>query len=1357
MKRAFILKMQALAMILACCSIFICSSARATSISVSGTISANTVWSADTVKVTGNVIVNSGVLLTVNPGVKVIFQGHYRIDVQGRMLALGTTTQAVHFTISDTTGFSNMLQSNGGWGGIRIDSTLAANDSSKFAYCNFSFGKATGSGDFVHGGAIFIFNYSKVKIQNCNFSYCRATNDGGAIYVKSATALISNNTFYKCQATRGAGVFADNAYPRIDRNTFTQNYASSMGGCICVASSSAPVIINNLMYRNLAYLGGGIAFINGGGLTAVTNNTITNNRANYGGGISSIATDAKFINNILWDNEAAEGFQVTLLDPDSDPDFTYCDVQGGSAAFGGSGSGTNYSGIYSNNLNSYPLFADTLIYDYQIRTASPCIDAGKPDTSGLQLPALDIAGNPRINMSRVDIGAFERQQVVSYCGTITQNTVWNADTVKLSCNIVVAPTAVLTISPGVYVQSQGSYSITVNGRLQALGNATEPISFSAKNTTTGWTGIHFKHSGSLTDSSRMLFCNISYVKNLATLDYGALFIDSTSKISIKNCSIHHCSGNNGGAIVIENSSPLIAWSVLNNNNAHPSLGKGGAMYMSRNSSPRLRGLKIYLNDAWQGGGLFADLSNPDFENCLFSNNTSANHGAGIYSDSSILLIKNSLIVNNSGSAAGGGIYAYRSQMTINSSDIVNNQSSINAGGIDLSKSRMNANNSILYGNADATPSNIRELFIADTFCVANFKNCDVRGDSTAFTHNAGVDYEGNYISNLNILPGFIAPTAGPGGSFYGVNAVWMLDACSPLYNEGTPSLAGIITPTTDYAGNARVYADTIDIGAYELIKAYIAAQGHDTAVCAGNNAYFSITAESSVAANYQWQVKPFGSSSFVNATGPGAATSTYTVSAVTPSMNGDQYHCVVTSLCTNASTSNDYTLTVYSAPSISNQPAAVSVCQNTTANFSVTAGGSNLTYQWQQRPYGSSVWSNCTGTSATTANYSIPSVPPAINNYSYRCIINGSCDPGDTTVIVDLTVKSLPSVVTQPGNQSVCEGANASFTVSGSGTGISYLWQESTDGGTTWNNLTGQTTTTLNLTSVTIGMSGYKYRCVISGDCSPVANSNAAILTVNTPPQISSQPVNADACVYSDVSIPVTATGGNLTFQWQQKAPADVVWSNATGLSALTSTYQLLNVSLMMNGYKYRCMINGSCAPGTTSDSVVLHVYNLPGFYAGPDTSMLLSETIVLDAGPGFASYEWSSGELTQTVTVVGTTVGVGAHPYTCTVTDAHGCQNNDALIVTVIDDAGIPSTDNASVSISPNPAGNLITIRHSGNTDESAVINILDVNGRLIKSAPLNHDNAQTLDISDIPQGYYVLRISGEKINLVKALSIIR
>ena len=132
-------------------------------------------------------------------------------------------------------------------------------------------------------------------------------------------------------------------------------------------------------------------------------------------------------------------------------------------------------------------------------------------------------------MGRIDIGAYEREQVVSVCGNITQNTLWNADTVKLTCNIVINNGITLTINPKVYVESQGHYSITVNGRIVANANATDSIIFTAKNISTGWAGIIFNSTPAGNDTSKFSFCRFNYSKN-TSLNGGALNVTNFSKI-----------------------------------------------------------------------------------------------------------------------------------------------------------------------------------------------------------------------------------------------------------------------------------------------------------------------------------------------------------------------------------------------------------------------------------------------------------------------------------------------------------------------------------------------------------------------------------------------------------------------------------------------------------------------------------------------------------------------------------------------------------------------------------------------------------------------------------------------------------
>lgn len=94
-----------------------------------------------------------------------------------------------------------------------------------------------------------------------------------------------------------------------------------------------------------------------------------------------------------------------------------------------------------------------------------------------------------------------------------------------------------------------------------------------------------------------------------------------------------------------------------------------------------------------------------------------------------------------------------------------------------------------------------------------------------------------------------------------------------------------------------------------------------------------------------------------------------------------------------------------------------------------------------------------------------------------------------------------PTVSGQPANGTACAAGNIAFSVTASGTGLSYQWQVNSGSGFT--NLgngspySNVATYTLTITNATTGMSGYLYRCIVTGTCGS-ATSNSASLTVNS-------------------------------------------------------------------------------------------------------------------------------------------------------------------------------------------------------------------------------------------------------------------
>ncbi len=117
--------------------------------------------------------------------------------------------------------------------------------------------------------------------------------------------------------------------------------------------------------------------------------------------------------------------------------------------------------------------------------------------------------------------------------------------------------------------------------------------------------------------------------------------------------------------------------------------------------------------------------------------------------------------------------------------------------------------------------------------------------------------------------------------------------------------------------------------------------------------------------------------------------------------------------------------------------------------------------------------------------------------------------PGFVTVVVGVPT----TITTQPGDQNICIGKNAYFTVGATGGALTYQWQTTTNGGVTWTNLlnaglySGVNTATLTITTPPVSMSGSRYKVVINGSsgCSAVT-SQPATLTVNTLPTVSFYP-----------------------------------------------------------------------------------------------------------------------------------------------------------------------------------------------------------------------------------------------------------
>ena len=233
--------------------------------------------------------------------------------------------------------------------------------------------------DGNQGGGISIYNYTEAIITNCK---------------------IINNT-----ADWGAGFYFSHAAPSIIGCSIVGNAAERNGGGIQSDYDSEPKIINSTILNNTAVeYGGGIS---GRGFTHSGQFDIINTMVNYNtnGGIYfgyDRYNKNSVINSNIYDNK------------------TY-DYDGYVPENFGVISSTNNNGTLCDafqNIFDDPMLSDTLTGDFSLQANSPCIDAGLPDTTGLELPQFDLNGNDRITDGNsdgnlyIDIGALEFSETI---------------------------------------------------------------------------------------------------------------------------------------------------------------------------------------------------------------------------------------------------------------------------------------------------------------------------------------------------------------------------------------------------------------------------------------------------------------------------------------------------------------------------------------------------------------------------------------------------------------------------------------------------------------------------------------------------------------------------------------------------------------------------------------------------------------------------------------------------------------------------------------------------------------------------------------------------------------------------------
>ncbi len=392
--------------------------------------------------------------LAIEPGVKVICNGDYVIEVAGLLKAIGTEQEPILFTTMETitgwqgiffniTTFNSILRycdiENSKNSGVRVINSTPTIDN-----CVFSNNSAS------QGGAIYFLNDSEVgsefTLSDCSFYNNKSLGHGGALYVSlnGGNLILTNSIFEKnlsnpSQATGnyvGGALALSKGDATIMYNKFFGNRVDSRcagtfdcsvnarGGAIYLGSSGNVKISNNIFSENQTHATnsgncffGGSSLSYGGaiyvnlGTVILSNNIIANNRTTRTNCGPSVAGGGVYVN----------GGTVTMANCNViyNPDATGIHCAGGtldvinsiiffnnkeSTQIGGNCTVT-YSDIQDSytgegNISNNPTFIKDDI-QFHLTSISPCIDAGNTDEI-----YKDVCFPPSFGSERNDIGAY---------------------------------------------------------------------------------------------------------------------------------------------------------------------------------------------------------------------------------------------------------------------------------------------------------------------------------------------------------------------------------------------------------------------------------------------------------------------------------------------------------------------------------------------------------------------------------------------------------------------------------------------------------------------------------------------------------------------------------------------------------------------------------------------------------------------------------------------------------------------------------------------------------------------------------------------------------------------------------------
>jgi len=238
-----------------------------------------------------------------------------------------------------------------------------------------------------------------------------------------------------------------------------------------------------------------------------------------------------------------------------------------------------------------------------------------------------------------------------------------------------------------------------------------------------------------------------------------------------------------------------------------------------------------------------------------------------------------------------------------------------------------------------------------------------------------------------------------------------------------------------------------------------------------------------------------------------------------------------------------------------------------------------------------------------------------------------------------LKAGTAPTILAQPTNRSICGGTSANFSVSASNAN-KYQWQVSTNGGSTWSDLSntgiysGTTTSTLTLTNATTAYNGFLYQVIVSNTayaCS-VLTSDYATLSVNTARPANSGTITgaSSVCASSSANVYNASATNATTYTWS--VPSGWTINSGQGTESISVTAGASGGTISENA-------SNGCGASITNSTFDVSVISQPtATITGNNSPICAGSTVTFNlTGTSGSTVTYNiNGETSSTVTLTG-------------------------------------------------------------------------------------------------------------------------